>query len=155
MRFLYSLLFVLLVAASSMAIISQDQRSGINGYAQKTALVDVPGEIQPEGVTGQPRFVKQTNFATTCFIDVAQRQDRHDKANRSENEFKTQPEGPSRELERQERQTLTTSRRRRPKTISARKEKKKQATSSSQRSTLRRDSVPCHPKSSHSMKIDI
>ncbi|CAS01054.1 Protein CBG27060 [Caenorhabditis briggsae] len=76
MRFLYSLLFVLLVAASSMAIISQDQRSGIvrvdttcslsrkvplqNGYAQKTALVDVPGEIQPEGVTGQPRFVKQT-----------------------------------------------------------------------------------------------
>ncbi|EGT46526.1 hypothetical protein CAEBREN_06880 [Caenorhabditis brenneri] len=67
MRLLFFLFFILAILSHSNAVIVSDtvlkQKDTIlkvNGILSKRAFFDVPGEIQPEGVTGNPKFVKQT-----------------------------------------------------------------------------------------------
>ncbi|EFP06866.1 hypothetical protein CRE_11187 [Caenorhabditis remanei] len=60
----FSLLFIIGMAT---CVISSDQegqfetKSGpVNDYLSKRAFMDEPGEIRPLGVTGNPKFVRQT-----------------------------------------------------------------------------------------------
>ncbi|EFP06823.1 hypothetical protein CRE_11280 [Caenorhabditis remanei] len=62
---IFSLLF--LFAGMATCVISSDQegqfetKSGpVNDYLSKRAYMDEPGEIRPLGVTGNPKFVRQT-----------------------------------------------------------------------------------------------
>ncbi|KAF1750185.1 hypothetical protein GCK72_016732 [Caenorhabditis remanei] len=61
---IFSLLFIIGMAT---CVISSEQEgeSGhglgpVNDYLSKRAFMDEPGEIRPLGVTGNPKFVKQT-----------------------------------------------------------------------------------------------
>ncbi|KAF1750220.1 hypothetical protein GCK72_016767 [Caenorhabditis remanei] len=61
----FCLLFIIGMAT---CVISSDQEGesghgfgSVNDYLAKRAYMDEPGEIRPLGVTGNPKFVRQTD----------------------------------------------------------------------------------------------